>query len=207
MTKTVAATSATDAKPSSGRPLRADARRNRDLILASARAAFRERGPDASLEEIARNAGVGIGTLYRHFPTRNDLLDEMFRDSVEVMCARSKELSESEPPEDAFIGWLHAALEHAMTYQSLAAALMISDLGDGPCNAADAEQSACGRLRVTAEEQVAAAKAAGVIRDDVTADDIVRLVNAIAITTEDTTDGDAVAERLFGLMVDGLRAS
>jgi AcrR family transcriptional regulator len=207
MAKTVTAAGVIGGTTSSGRPLRADARRNRDLILTSARDAFRERGPDASLEEIARNAGVGIGTLYRHFPTRNDLLDEMFRDSVDVMCARTLELAESEPPEAAFIGWLHAALEHAMTYQSLAAALMISDLGEGPCNKADAEQSACGRLRVMAEDQVAAAKAAGVIRADVTADDIVRLVNAIALTTEDTSDGDAVAERLFGLMVDGLRAS
>ena len=206
MAKTVTTGSVIGAATSSGRPLRADARRNRDLILAAARAAFRERGADASLEEIARSAGVGIGTLYRHFPTRNDLLDEMFRDSVDAMCTLSEELTESEPPEAAFIDWLHATLEHAMTYQALAASLMISDLGAGPCSKADAEQSACGRLRVTAEEQVARAKDAGVIRADVTADDIVRLVNAIALTTEDATDGDAVAERLFTLMVDGLRA-
>jgi AcrR family transcriptional regulator len=199
-----AVAAAGEQNPAGRRPMRADARRNRDLILAAARAAFRERGPDASLEEIARNAGVGIGTLYRHFPTRNHLLDEMFRDSVDVMCAQSVERCECEPPEAAFIGWLHAALDHAMTYQALAASLMISELGAPPCP--DGEQSACSRLRATAEDQVAAAKAAGIIRADVTADDIVRLVNAIALTTEDAADGDAVAGRLFALMVDGLRA-
>lgn len=190
----------------SGRPQRADARRNRDLIVTAARAAFRERGPDASFEEIARGAGVGIGTLYRHFPTRHALLDCVFRDSVDVLCAQATELSESGSPEDAFVGWLHAALEHAMTYQSLAASLMITELGDAspadPC----AQQTACSQLRSTAEQQVASAQDAGVIRRDVDADDIVRLINAIALTTEDAPNSRAVSERLFALMVDGLRA-
>jgi len=189
----------------SGRPQRADARRNRDRIIAAARIAFRERGPDASLEEIARGAGVGIGTLYRHFPTRHALLDTVFRDSVDVLCAQAIDLSQSEAPYEAFVGWLHAALEHAMTYQSLAASLMITELGDeAPVDLCDAP-SACSQLRATTETQVALAQQAGAIRRDIDADDIVRLVNAIALTTEDAPEGHVVSERLFMLMVDGLR--
>jgi AcrR family transcriptional regulator len=189
----------------SGRPLRADARRNRDLIIASARAAFEERGPDASLEEIARGAGVGIGTLYRHFPTRHELLDTVFRDSVDVLCAEAAERAATAPPEEAFVAWLHAGLEHAMTYRSLAASLMITELGDDPSLNRCEKQSACSQMRSTAELQVAMAQDAGVIRRDVDADDIVRMINGIALTTEDAVDRTAVAERLFALMVDGLR--
>jgi AcrR family transcriptional regulator len=206
MAKTVPSTIETEAAVSpSGRPLRADARRNRDLIVTSARAAFQERGPDASLEEIARGAGVGIGTLYRHFPTRHELLDTVFRDSVDALCARATELSETATPEEAFVSWLHAALEHAMTYQSLAASLMITEMGDD-LPADKCATSACTQLRATAEQQVAIAQDAGVIRRDVDADDIVRLVNAIALTTEDAADSSEISDRLFTLMVDGLRA-
>jgi AcrR family transcriptional regulator len=200
------ATAATATTKSAGRPLRADARRNRDQILCAAQTAFRERGADASLEEIARNAGVGIGTLYRHFPTRNLLLDAVFQDSIEVLCNEAEARCESLSPTDAFVGWLHAALEHAMTYQSLAAALMIADLDETAKQRGCGEQSACAVMRANAELQVTRAQEAGVIRCDVNVEDIVRLVNAIAITTEDAPDGDAAAERMFTLMVDGLRA-
>jgi len=188
------------------RRLRADAQRNRDRILDAARETFRARGADASLEEIARRAGVGIGTLYRHFPNRNALLDTMFRESVDELCAQAKQLSESTDPYDAFVAWLRAQLQHAMTYQALAASLMISELSDdAPLNACG-EPSACSALRATGEAQLARAQAAGVVRSDVDADDVMRLVNAIALTSEDATDSCAAAERLFGLMVDGLRA-
>jgi AcrR family transcriptional regulator len=187
------------------RPLRADAQRNRDRILATARDTFRERGPDASLEEIARGAGVGIGTLYRHFPTRHALLDAMFRDSVDLLCSETAELSESGKPYEAFVGWLHAQLQHAMTYQALAASLMITELGEVSPAELCADQSACSVLRTTAESQLARAQEAGVIRADVDADDVLRLVNAIALTSEDASDSCAAAERLFTLMVDGLR--
>jgi AcrR family transcriptional regulator len=187
------------------RPLRADAQRNRDRILAAARDTFRERGPDASLEEIARGAGVGIGTLYRHFPTRHALLDAMFRDSVDVLCAEAAALDETGDPYGAFVGWLHAQLRHAMTYQALAASLMITELGEVSPAEACADQSACSVLRTTGEAQVARAQQAGVIRNDVDADDVLRLVNAIALTSGDAGDSCAAAERLFTLMVDGLR--
>lgn len=186
---------------SSERPLRADARRNRDRIVDAARAAFAARGPDASLEEIARSAGVGIGTLYRHFPTRQALVDAVFRDSVDALCARAVELQESATPRDAFVQWLRATLDHALTYRALAASLMLSELGD---DAVCGDQSACAQLRTSAESQVAFAKDHAVIRADVEPDDVVRLVNAIALSTEGDPEAHAVAERLFALTVDGL---
>jgi AcrR family transcriptional regulator len=194
----------TEAEPA--RPLRADARRNRARILEVARDTFKARGADASLEEIARGAGVGIGTLYRHFPTRNALLDAMFRESVEALCAEADERSAAADPYEAFVGWLHAQLQHAMTYQALAASLMISELDDAPSLSCAGEQSACSALRAMGEEQIARAQEAGVIRADVDADDVVRLVNAIALSSEDASDSCATAERLFTLMVAGLRA-
>src|SRR6266699_4143127 len=91
------------------RPMRADARRNYGRLLAAALAAFSEQGADtASLEEIARRAGVGIGTLYRHFPTRQALLEAVYRDQVEALRARADDLLENAPPADALAEWLRA---------------------------------------------------------------------------------------------------
>lgn len=193
----------TSATRTSERPQRADARRNRERIVAAARVEFLERGSEASLDAIARKAGVGIGTLYRHFPTRHDLLDAVFRDSADVLCTRADELREQLSPREAFVQWMRASLEHAMSYRGLAAELMAGELGDtAPC----ADQTACANLRLTTEDVVARAKAAGVLRTDIEPDDVVRLVNAIALTTEGDPDATAVADRLFAFMVDGLLA-
>jgi AcrR family transcriptional regulator len=196
---------ATSAPNTTERPLRADARRNRERIVAAARVEFLERGSDASLDAIARRAGVGIGTLYRHFPTRHELLDAVFRDSADVLCARAEELRAELNPRDAFVEWMRASLEHAMSYRGLAAELMAGELGESAANAC-ADKSACQNLRITTEDEVARAKAAGVLREDIEPDDIVRLVNAIALTTEGDPDATAVADRLFAFMVDGLLA-
>jgi AcrR family transcriptional regulator len=193
----------TSAAKTGERPQRADARRNRERIVAAARAEFLERGGDASLDAIARGAGVGIGTLYRHFPTRHDLLDAVFRDSAHDLCTRAEEMREQLTPREAFVQWMRASLEHAMSYRGLAAELMAGELGDA---APGADQTACANLRLTTEDVVTRAKAAGVLREDIEPDDVVRLVNAIALTTEGEPDADAVADRLFAFMVDGLLA-
>src|SRR5215217_7437346 len=88
------------------RPKRADARRNYDKLIAAARDAFAELGTSASLEEIARRAGVGIGTLYRHFPSRQDLLEAVYVEEVEEVCQSAEELGEL-PPWEALAAWLH----------------------------------------------------------------------------------------------------
>src|SRR5579863_8630413 len=102
-----------------GRPMRADAQRNYARLLDAASAAFLEHGADdVSLEEIARRAGVGIGTLYRHFPTRQALLEAVYRDQVETLSARAEELLESESPEDALAGWMRAMVGFSSTKRS-----------------------------------------------------------------------------------------
>src|SRR5436190_24087702 len=93
-------------------PMRADARRNRELLMAAALAAFTERGADdTSLEEIARRAGVGIGTLYRHFPGRTALLEAVYTDQVAALCRRADELIAAESPSAALAAWMREIVE------------------------------------------------------------------------------------------------
>src|SRR5215471_823521 len=104
------------------RPQRADARRNFDALLAAARDAFAAKGVDASLEDIARNAGVGIGTLYRNFPTRQDLFDAVYVDEIEVLCATAEEVADL-PPWDAFAAWLRRFVAYVATKRAIYEAL------------------------------------------------------------------------------------
>jgi AcrR family transcriptional regulator len=104
-------------------PKRADARRNHEKVLAAAREAFAEGGASTSLEEIARRAGVGIGTLYRHFPTRQALLEAVYLGEVEALCASAVDLAEL-PPWDAFVGWIHRFVGYLATKKALAEELL-----------------------------------------------------------------------------------
>src|SRR3954471_15202336 len=106
------------------RPKRADARRNYDKLVAAATEAFTEHGTDASLEDIARRAGVGIGTLYRHFPNRTALMGAVFQGEMNALLTRSRELAKAPQPCTALVDWLRAIVQHASTYRGLAQALM-----------------------------------------------------------------------------------
>src|SRR5215469_10965925 len=113
------------APQASGKLQRADAQRNYARLLSAAMAAFTEHGADdTSLEEIARRAGVGIGTLYRHFPTRQALLEAVYRDQVEAMRARADELLAAVPPGEALFLWLRDLLEFGRTKRMLTRALL-----------------------------------------------------------------------------------
>jgi AcrR family transcriptional regulator len=105
------------------RPKRADARRNYEKVLAAARDAFAEGGSETSLEEIARRAEVGIGTLYRHFPTRQALLEAVYVDEVQALCRSAADLAELSPW-DALAAWLHRFVEYMVTKQALAPELL-----------------------------------------------------------------------------------
>jgi AcrR family transcriptional regulator len=179
--------------------MRSDARRNRERLLTAATAAFAEHGADAPLEDIARRAGVGIGTLYRHFPTRLALQEGVFRNQVDAVCARGRELSGDPSPGDAFAAWLHALSGYLATKRGLSRAL-IETLGR------DSELiSSCSRImKETAEQLLARAQRAGAVRADVSAMDVMRLVHGIAVATEQTP---ADSGRLLSLMIDGLRVS
>jgi AcrR family transcriptional regulator len=104
------------------RPHRADARRNFDALLNAARDAFAEHGSGASLEDIARRAGVGIGTLYRNFPTRQDLFDSVYVGEVEQLCRAAEEVAEL-PPWEAFVTWLRRFVDEAQRERVLRIAL------------------------------------------------------------------------------------
>ena len=178
--------------------MRADARRSRAKLLTAATAAFAENGADAPLDDIARRAGVGIGTLYRHFPTRLDLQAAVFRSQVQSVCATADELIVTATPEQAFGGWLRAMAAYLATKRGLSSAL-ISALGK------DSELiSGCWvAMRDTADRLLTHAQQAGVLRDDVKPVDVLRLVHGIAMATEHSPED---TDRLLALMLDGLRA-
>jgi AcrR family transcriptional regulator len=177
------------------RPLRADARRNYDKLVAAARAAFSEDGTSAPLEDVAERAGVGIGTLYRHFPTRQALLEAVYVDEVEAMAQAAEELS-SLPPWDALSQWLHQYLGFAATKRALNEALVDA--------APDSDVLLSCRTAIVGAGTalVDRAQREGVIRGDTNFSDVVRMVAGIAmVPTEDPEQ----KERLLELALDGLR--
>jgi len=177
--------------------MRADARRSRAKLLDAATAAFAEHGADAPLDDVARRAGVGIGTLYRHFPTRLDLQAAVFRSQVQSVCSTADELVATATPEQAFAGWLRALGGYLVTKRGLSSSL-IAGLGK------DSElMTTCWTaMRDTADRLLGHAQQAGVLRPDVSADDVLRLVHGIVVSTERSPEQ---TDRLLSLMFDGLR--
>jgi len=187
--------------PETARPMRADARRNYERLLSAALAAFAEHGADdASLEEIARRAGVGIGTLYRHFPTRQALLEAVYRDQVEALRARADELRESDSPADALAAWLRALVAFSSTKHSLTTALLATLDKDSDLLSA-CSTVICG----AADTLLTRAQQAGVVRADADARDLIRLVHAVNLATQRGPTDPGQTDRLLGLILDGLR--
>ena len=186
----------THSSDSMQRPRRADARRNYAHLLDVARVAFAERGADASLEDIARRAGVGIGTLYRHFPTRQALLEAVFGDRVEALCAEASDLLVAPSPGDALATWLRAVVRHITLYRGLAAALApILDKESEPAS------SWHGAIHAAGAALLARAQQSGAVRPDIGVADLLKLANAIAVATEQAPES---ADRLLALVMDGL---
>jgi AcrR family transcriptional regulator len=197
---TIAASASPHVEPvPSVRPLRADARRNHERLLRAARETFDEQGSGACLDEIARRAGVGIGTLYRHFPTRRDMLEAVLHDGIAELCLYADHLLVSPDPGDSLAAWLRAVVAHATASRGLAAELLrtASEPGAAPV-------AKCEEMRSMGARLLARAQAAGKIRADVTANDLFTLVNGIAWATEKSHTGRA-ASRLLDVMLDGLR--
>ena len=178
--------------------MRADARRSRAKLIEAATTAFAENGADAPLEDIARRAGVGIGTLYRHFPTRTDLQAGVYRSQVDAVCTTADELIGTVSPEQAFAGSVRAIAGYLVTKRGLARAL-IDSLGR------DSELiSVCSvRMRETVDRLLGYAQGAGVLRPDISAHDVLRLVHGIVMACEQSP---ADTDRLLDVMLDGLRA-
>jgi AcrR family transcriptional regulator len=179
------------------RPMRADARRNYEKLVAAAREAFTEADRSAALEDIARRAGVGIGTLYRNFPTRTDLVQAVYVDEVEAL-ARSAEALAGTEPWAALTAWLQNFVGYVATKQALAEELFAVD---------DAERLAVfascrAMLYGAGEPLLRRAQDAGIARPDVTIEEVIRLVGGIAkIPADDPAD----IERVLAVALDGLR--
>src|SRR3954454_8965998 len=151
------------------KPKRADARRNYEKLIGAAREAFTEQGSSASLEDIARRAGVGIGTLYRHFPTRQALLEAVYLDEVDALCQSATALAEREPWE-ALAAWLHRMVAYVATKQALADELFSPGAGVEPSRASHE------RIYGAGEPLLERAQEAGVARRDTDIQDVVKLV-------------------------------
>ncbi|MFG1946203.1 TetR/AcrR family transcriptional regulator [Nonomuraea sp. NPDC048826] len=187
---------------SSARPMRADARRNYDRILAAAAEAISEEGAEASLEEIARRAGVGSATLHRHFPSRQRLLEAVFRDKVEALCATAGDLATGAEPGHALTTWLRAVARHVVTNRGLAASLMRGAQDGGDSVLGDT----CHTLIIDAgADLLARARRANAVRPDVSIMDLFTLVNAICLAVEHEPDGADQADRLLILALTGVR--
>jgi AcrR family transcriptional regulator len=180
------------------RPQRADAVRNRDLLLSAAADAFAARGADVPLEDIARSAGVGIGTLYRHFPTRDALVEAVYRHEVDVLCERADELLETTAPDLALAEWMRLFVRHVATKKGMLSALkpLLSS------NPSFSDQTR-GRATAAASKLLAAGVAAGTVRGDIDGADLIRAVGGICMSTDQ--ERSEASERLVGLLFDGLR--
>ncbi|MGW4204372.1 TetR/AcrR family transcriptional regulator [Streptomyces sp. NPDC004726] len=191
---------ATSTAAGSTRPQRADARRNHQRLVAEARAVFAERGTDASLEEIARRSGVGIGTLYRHFPNRHAMLNAVFQETLTTLIDRSGELAEADHPGEALAEWLRTLIACAGEYRGLSRALMSASH-----DRSSALSACCVPLSEAGERLLARAQRSGSVRADASIGDLMQLTNAIALAAEQSPDDPELPGRLLALTLRGLR--
>jgi AcrR family transcriptional regulator len=184
--------------PTTARPMRADAARNRRLVLDAARDAFTRHGVTASLDDVARAAGVGPGTLYRHFPTRDALVLAVIDDGLTGIHRLGTALADAGDPLDALHQWLDAYIEQGRTFQGLARTLA------SPPQTAD-ENSTCHLARRAGAALVARASNEGLLRDDIGIDDVLDMAAAIAWVGEQPQRDAAQRGRLLNVVMDGLR--
>jgi AcrR family transcriptional regulator len=181
-------------------PRRADAQRNHDIILGVARAAVAQRGANIVLEEIARDAGVGIGTLYRHFPTRQDLLEAAFLDEALELRDRAKDLATSESAIAALVSWLRYQMDFGAHGRSMGAAVM---------NAKHTEGSdihvACVSMREAGEVLLRRAQESGEVKPDIDLIDVLRLMGGIVMANENAPDPQRV-DRMFDVVISGIKS-
>jgi len=189
-----------DRRTSPQRKPRADALRNRERLLAAAKAAFAEVGPDVSLEEIARRAEVGIGTLYRHFSTRDAMVEAVYRREVQQLAEAAPRLLGALPPLEALRAWMLLFVDYIATKRVIAPALTARSGGASEVFAATGT-AINGALALIVER----ARAEGAIRPDIGPRDLLRgLVGAGYANTD--PDWEESARRLIDVLVDGLRA-
>ena len=178
---------------------RADALRNRERVLEAAKTVFSAGGADASLEAVARNAGVGIGTLYRHFPTREALFEAVYRREVQHLSELAEELNRTREPVEALRSWLHAIVEFAATKKGMSAALALAAYNSSELYAHTSE-----RLSKAAKALLDTAIEVGEVRRDVSPEDLLRALAGMCYLN-DQPGWQASVRRLIDVFVDGLR--
>jgi AcrR family transcriptional regulator len=181
------------------RQLRADGRRNRERLIEAAKAAFGEVGADVSLEEIARRAGVGIGTLYRHFPTRDAIVEAVYRREVVHLAGAAARLIGSLPPGEALHQWMRLFVDYIATKKLIAAAL-----GAIAGRGSDLYSFSAGLITDALALLLDRARAAGDIRPDVDPGDLLRALAGLTYGNSDP-GWQASALRLIDILMDGLR--
>jgi AcrR family transcriptional regulator len=181
------------------RPLRADAARNRDRLLDAAVRAFSHDGPDVTLDAIAKDAGVGIGTLYRHFPTREALVEATYRNELTRLCDAVTDLLRTMPPDEATRTWMDRFVDYMTTKRGMADALraVIASGGNPYAQSRD-------RLTAAITTLLHAGAAAGTIREDIEPGDVLASLSGVSLAAGEPAQRDQ-AGRLLDLLMDGLR--
>ncbi|HEY4459489.1 MAG TPA: helix-turn-helix domain-containing protein [Pseudonocardiaceae bacterium] len=177
--------------------MRADAQRNAARIVAVAKEVFAEHGIDAPLDDIVKKAGVGAGTLYRHFPTRDALIEAIYREEIIALADLGDRLREELPPEQALSAWMYAQLDFIFANKGLARSLKTAM--DHNSENFDYCRKA---MRATAGELLAPLQESGVVRADIEVVELLRMAHAVSIATEE--DGVERAHRMLDIMLTGL---
>lgn len=183
-----------------GRPLRADAQRNRDRLLEAAVRAFSQAGAaEVTLDAIAKDAGVGIGTLYRHFPTREALVEAAYRNELARLCDAAPELVKTTPPDQALRQWMDRFIDYMTTKRGMTDALraVVASGGNPFAESHD-------RLTEAVTTLIKAGSAAGTVRGDVDPRDVVASLSGVTLAAGAPDQRDR-AGRLLDLLMDGLR--
>jgi len=189
----------TDRIAATVRKPRADAVRNRERVLEAAKAVFSAGGPDASLEAVAKRAGVGIGTLYRHFPTRESLFEAVYRREVQQLGELAEQLKTEAAPVDALRRWLRSNVEFVATKKGMSAALALAVQGSSELSAYSFD-----RLTKAIGALLDRAVAAGEIRSDISPEDVLRTLVGMCYMHDQPGWQNSVL-RMVDVFVDGLR--
>jgi AcrR family transcriptional regulator len=179
---------------------RADAERNRERLLETAKALFETKGSSASLEEIAREAGFGIGTLYRHFPTRDELVEAVYRNETEQLAGAARRFAETMPPVDALRAWMRLFVDHLATKQNMSEALNSLVAGTSALYAASTDL-VTGAMKLLVER----ASASGEVRLHMDPLDLLRALAGV-MTVGSGPGARANARRLVDVLIAGIRA-
>lgn len=181
------------------KPKRADARRNYELLVEAARKVFADQGAGAPMEAIAKHAGVGVGTLYRHFPKRIDLVEAVYRDDVETLVGLADQGDRELDPWTALERWLWAWLDYGRSKRTL-----LSELHEAFEKNPDLKLASRDRIWAAAGEVLRKAQEAGVARTDIDGPDLIQLIQPMCVNSSVSVEQ---SERLMRMVLDGLKPS